>query len=420
MAKSNTKFNAFINNDKAVLTFSFFLAVFVWLAVVVNVSPETTRVIQDVKVVIDTDVPSQFGLGVFGKSDFTVDVTVKGKKYMISPTTLSSEDIVVTAQTTNVDSAGTRTLQLKAESASGSTDYSISSISQKTIDVYFDTTKTIQMVIEPDVVADGFNIVSDGYTTGAINLSETSVTISGPSTEVNRIEKVVARLSLTEPLSANKSSDAVLYALDDTGSSKFNYLTMNINTVVLTIPVLQVKSVKTTVAFKNAPDEYVLSPLSFTVSPNKDSFKISVDDYDKTTSFSVGTIDFKQLSPDNHVFEFDSKDIAVADSSKTESFRVNVDMDGFTTDYFTFPSAKVTANNPEKKSYKISGLNKSVVVVGTAKNLEGITVDDISVEVDLAAVDITRGQTISIPAVVSVKSSNCWVYGTYTVEVTLQ
>jgi hypothetical protein len=67
----------------------------------------------------------------------------------------------------------------------------------------------------------------------------------------------------------------------------------------------------------------------------------------------------------------------------------------------------------------VSGLNKSVVVVGSEKALESITEADISVEIDISDINITAGQTTSVPANVTVKSSNCWIYGTYTVEVSL-
>ena len=149
MTNKKGKIETLFYNDKIVLAISFVIAILIWLLVVINYSPETTRTIQGVKVNIDTTVPSQFGLEVFGEKDFTVDVTVKGKKYIISPASLSADDIIVTAQTANVDSAGKRTLQLKAESASGSTNYSISLNSQKTIEVFFDTESTVQMVVEP-------------------------------------------------------------------------------------------------------------------------------------------------------------------------------------------------------------------------------------------------------------------------------
>ncbi len=417
--KNKSKINELFNNDKFVFVFSLLVAVAVWLVVVINVSPATTRIIQGVKVVIDTTVPAQFGLEVFGQSEFEVDVTVSGKKYQISPAAVSKEDIIVTAQTTNVDSAGKRTLVLKAEPASGSSDYKIKSISTKTIEVYFDTSKTVQMVIEPQVIADGFPIVGKGYTCGDINLSETAVTITGPSTEINNIEKVVAKLVLSEALSSNKSADAQVLPLDDNNKSNFQYLTMSIDNVVLTIPVLQVKKLDTNVTFKNAPDNYVITPLKYTVSPKQDLFNISVDEYEKTVDFSVGTIDFKNLSPSNHVFTFDAESLPLAEDSKTDTFTVNVDMTGISQEYITASSGKVKVNNPKKISYKVSGLNKSVVVVGAENDLSSITEDDITIEVDLSELEITKGQSVSVPAVVGVKSASCWVYGTYAVEVSL-
>ena len=417
--KINFNLNKLFNNDKFVLLFSFCVSVLIWLAVVINVSPATTRVIKDVKVVIDNTVPSQFGLEVFGESEFTVDVTVKGKKYLISPATLSADDIVVTAQTSSVDSAGKRTLQLKAESASGRTDYSIASVSMKTIEVYFDIAKTIQMVIEPNVIADGFSVVREGYTCGDINLSETSVTITGPSTEINRVEKVVAELVLTKPLSSNKSARAEVVPVDDSGKTNFKYLTMSVDDVVLTIPVLQVKELDTVITFKNAPDNYVITPLEYTVSPVKDEFNISVDDYEKTSTFNIGTVDFKQLSPSNHVFTFLKSDLGNAYADDSTEYTVNVKMTGISQEYFTIAEENFTLNNPEKINYKVSGLNKAVVIVGAPKDLESLTEENITVEIDLSNTGIEKGQTVTVPAVVSVNSQSCWVYGTYSVEVSL-
>ncbi len=416
--KNKKKFSDLLHNDKLMLAFSFVAAIIIWLSVVINVSPEMTTTIQNVKVTIDNTVPSQFGLEVFGDNEFYVDVTVKGKKYQIS--SLKPEDIKILAQTNNVDSAGMRTLLLKSDQTFGSDDYTVTAISHKSIDVYFDVPKTVQLVIEPDVVsAKDVNIVEDGFKTGEINLSETAVNVTGPSTEINRIVKAVARLSLEKALSSNKSADVDVLLLDENGKSNFNYVTTDIEKVVLTIPVLRVKEVNTTLLFKNAPDEYVLNPLKYTISPSKDYFNISVDEYEKTTEFSVGTIDFKSISPSNYVFEFLRTDLPVSDESDTEKFVVKLDVTGLSQEYFVFSSNKIKVNNPENTAYKLSGLNKSVVVVGSEKALESITEDDISVEIDISDINISAGQSTSVPANVTVKSSNCWVYGTYTVEVSL-
>ncbi len=416
--KSKFNLNNLFNNDKFLLVFSLFAALVIWLLVVVNVSEPTTRVIKGVKVNIDSTVPSQFGLEVFGEKEFTVDVTVKGKKYQISPAALSAEDIIITAQTNNVDSAGNRTLQLKPE-IPDSADYTITTISQKNIDVYFDTVKTVQMVIEPQVIADDFPIVNEGYTCGNINLSETSVTVTGPSTEINRIEKVVARLELEKSLSSNKSADAEIILLSDKNKSDFKYVTKSIDKVILTIPVLQVKELETVVAFKNAPDTYIVTPLKYSINPSKDLFNISVDDYDKTIDYSIGTIDFRTLSPSNRVFTFLAEDVSVAEGSKTVEYVVSVDMSGITQEYLTYSKDKFLINNPDNKEYTISGLNKSVTIVGTEKDLESITDEDIKVEIDLSEIDISQGQSITVPAVVTVDNADCWIYGSYFVDVSL-
>ena len=162
-----------------------------------------------------------------------------------------------------------------------------------------------------------------------------------------------------------------------------------------------------------------MTPFSYTVSPAKDLFNISVDDYDKTVDFTIGTIDFKTLSPSNHVFTFLAEDIAIAEGSETEEFTVNVDMSGISQEYITYSSDKFVVNNPDKKEYKISGLNKSVVVVGAQKDLESITEEAITVEVDLSEIDINKGQSLTVPAVVTVDNAGCWIYGSYSVEVSL-
>ncbi|MBQ7115902.1 MAG: hypothetical protein IJN94_05750, partial [Clostridia bacterium] len=114
---------------------------------------------------------------------------------------------------------------------------------------------------------------------------------------------------------------------------------------------------------------------------------------------------------------FSSADLKLSEESKTEEFVVTVDMSGISQEYFTLPTKNFAINNPEKEDYRISALNKSVVVVGAVKDLESVTEEDIKVEIDLSDIDINKGQTITVPAVVTVDNAGCWIYGSYSVEV---
>jgi hypothetical protein len=194
---------------------------------------------------------------------------------------------------------------------------------------------------------------------------------------------------------------------------------MSFEEVVLTIPVLRTKELKTIVTFKNAPDNFIVTPLKFVVSPETDLFNISVDDYEKTVDYSVGVIDFKTLSPSNHVFTFFAENTNISEESSTQEFNVNVDMTGIKQEYLNYSRDKIKINNPDGKDYIVSSLNKSIVVVGNEKDLETVTEDNIKVEVDLSEVDISKGQTVTVPANVTVDNAGCWIYGTYFVEVSL-
>ncbi len=410
--------DSLFQNDKFALFISFIVAIIIWLVVVITVSSPTTRVIKGVKVEIDNSVPSQFGLQVFGEDELSVDVTVLGKKYQISEAGLSSDDISVVAQTSAVDSAGVYTLQLKADYGSDNTSYTISNLSSKTVKVYFDTEKTASFLIEPIVVTDDFEIAGEGFSCGDINLSETSVTITGPSTQVNRVEKVVAEVVLEESLTSNKSAETQVVPLDDKSKSDFEYLTMNVEKVIVTIPILRVKELNASVTFKNAPDSLLLNPLKYSITPNIAEFNVLVDDYDKTTEYVVGSINFKELSPTSNTFTFDATNTTIVNSD-VESFTVSVNLDGYTQEYMKTSSAQISVNNPENIDFKMSELNKSIVIVGTEEDLKAITEDMITIDVDLSSVIIEEGVPKTVPAVVSVKSTTCWVYGAYTVDVSM-
>lgn len=414
--KSKNIINTLFQNNKFVFVFSFFAAIAIWLVVVVTVSPQTTRVIKNVKVTIDETIPSQFGLMVFGEKEFTVDVTVKGKKYQISNAALSADDISVVAVTKEVENAGYYTLQLKAEPAEENAAYSISSLSTKTVRVYFDTEKAKTFVVEPQVITGNFKIAAEGFSCGDINISEPTVTINGPSAQVDKIEKVVAKLELFEPLSTNKSAEIPLTVLDSEGNSQFEHISLSKDNVVVTIPILRVKVVDTVVTFKNAPETYVLNPLKYSITPDKSEFEVLVSEYDSSSEVIVGSINFNELSLTSNKFTFEK--IIDEESGKVETFEVTVDMSDYAQEYVKVPDAKVTKGVVgNTSSYKVSGLNKSVVIVGKQEDLVNITEDMISVEIDLSTVSLNEGESKTIPAVVTVDSTTCWVYGSYTVTV---
>lgn len=409
-----SKINTLFKNNKFVLVFSLVLAFIIWCAVVITVSPQTTKVIRNVKVVIDESVSSKFGLVPFGDNEFYVDVTVTGKKYQISG--LTKDDIVVRALTNNVKKAGDHNLQLLPEPVDGSDYYTIDSTSQNTINVFFDEMVTGRaFTIEPEIITNGSPIVGEGFSYGAVDLSEYTVTISGPASEINRIHKVVTKYTISEPLVSNLSTESQIIPVDINGNSDFQFLEYSGN-VVLTIPVFKLKVLTTAVYFKNVPELYYTQPLEYVVSPFKAEFETSVEDYATTDTYYVGTIDFRKLSPNNTEFEFYYDDPDTVET-QDKTFTVSVDLNGYTQEYFSVTAGDVIINNPDNLDCTVRGLS-NIVVVGKQASIDNITEDKISVEIDLSGIEIASGECKEVPATVTVNSADCWVYGTYMVYVT--
>lgn len=96
---------------------SLIVAFGIWIWVAIEKSPVVEVTISPVPVQIDMEnsVPAQLNLQMFGQTEYYVDVTVSAKRFVAS--TLTASDISVTAQTNYVDSAGTKSLQLRATAA---------------------------------------------------------------------------------------------------------------------------------------------------------------------------------------------------------------------------------------------------------------------------------------------------------------
>lgn len=413
-------FRNLIYNNKIAMLFSLILAFGIWIWVAIEKSPvvEITVSAVPVKIDMENSVPAQLHLQTFGQTEFYVDVTVTGKRFVVSA--LTPEDLTVTAQTNYVDSAGTKSLQLKA-TANDSRDYEIQRISQNYIDVYFDTYKEAEFAIEPRILApDGKNVV-DGCILGSVLFSKNTVVVSGPSAEVNKVTGVIAETSVSAPLSATTTVQPEIKLQTD-GQETLSYVELNTgeSTVTMTMPVLKKVVLPTSVTFKNAPGGYLNSDVPVTVSPSQIEAAVPIEKVGELKSISVGTVDFAELDSGYNTFNFNASDITeytVVDSSAR--FRVTVNMTGTVTALFSV-SAQNIAVTAQKDGFHSSVLTRGIEnirVIGTAEEIAALTNDMLYAEVDLSDAEITEGEQTVKARIVIKGSSKAWASGTYTVRI---
>ena len=420
----NKKFSLenILNNNRFLMVVSFLIAFGLWIWVAIDKSPEIQTVITNVpvKINLENSIPQQLGLQIFGKSEFTVDVTVTGKKYILS--NLKAEDIQVEANTNYVNSAGTKTLQLKVTPTDTSEEIDIASVYSTYIEVFFDTYKEVELSINGDIATELKSIIPDGCIMGDIVFSKNTVTVSGPTTEINRITGVFATAKIDEVLEKTTTVDPEVKLITSDGS-KLEYSKMSIDDaeITMTIPVLKVVSLPTVVEFKNAPSYFIENPLSYTVYPSTVEVAVPVDVIETTKHFVVDTIDFADISNSYNTFNIDVESInsfKIVDES-IKRFRVRVNASEFESKTITVPMSKITLKDNRNDFKVVLNENKdiAVTVIGTPTSLEKITADNISIQVDTTDKSLTK-DTNAISAKVLVNGeSGCWAFGKYDIKV---
>lgn len=425
MKKKKIDFHQLFNDNRFVVVFSIILAFVVWVTVSMTAGADIEKTIRGVPVdlnVSEDSVPSRLGLQVFGEHQYQVDVTVKGKNYVVSK--LTAEDFKITAQTKYVSSSGKQELNLIAEPAdSGRTDFTIQSLSENSIQVFFDTYKEAEFTLVSEIKADKGIIPSDEYIQEPEILSTNTVKISGPTTEMNKIKKVVAHIQLDNPITTTQTFDAVIIPRGEYDST-LQYLTINggNTNVTITIPILKVKTLPVSVTFINAPSHFISNPLPFTCSPSSVKIAAAESIIDDMESVSVGTIDFSKLGALNNQFTFEAsslKNIVVMDD--VSKFQVSVDASNMTSAEFSVPKENITISNvPSGFGAAVVQANiPSVSIVGSSSSLSGLKDSDIYAEIDFTNLSPAEG-TRKLPARVYVKGKgDAWACGNYEVFVSI-
>lgn len=409
-------------DNKVLMVFSFVVAVIIWLLVVISFSPVDTAVIKDVPVTLDlaNSVPAQFDLEIFGQSEFSVDVEVSGKRYILS-SVADKNSVKVVAQTAYVDSAGKHTLTLKASKVKESDEFEIVGLSDEFIEVFFDVYMEQDFNLEPKINADD-ELVEKGFVAGDPVLSAESVVISGPATEVRAVKSVFAEINIDKPLSQTKTQAAEINAYNEAGAV-LHYLSYNYGNsdVTVTVPVYYVVNKPTSVTFKNAPSAYIDEPFSYTINPAQFNAGIQgIDGSNTVESIAIATIDFAQLKPGKNVFTVSADSVpSVYSLESFNDFEVTVSVTGCKSKTLTVPAENISFVNAPQ-SYNVESVVRSVgsvTVVGPEASLSVVTPSELFATVDLSGADLSATQQ-EFSARVSVKNSeDCWVSGSYSVVV---
>lgn len=424
--KKHISIGKWLNNNKFVAGLSLVLALILWVIVALQSNNQMEATFSDIPVTFDSTIPEELGLKMFGQTDLRVNVTVTGKRYEISSAVLSGDDFLVTASTANVSDSGKYTLPITVRPKDANRDIQIVSFTPTSVEVFFDDNLTENKPVEVQIIAPDDQIAAEGFVDGKPLLSKAEVIISGAKTEMEKIERVVAKVELEKPLSETTAFEHVALEIINTngGTVRSTYVQIadNISEVTVTVPIYKLMQLKPTVLFKNSPSYFRDHPIAYTISPSGAvNTGISTRISGTTDSLLLGTIDFSSITTGSNTIEIPSDQIDnVKIMDDVDKFTVQFSVDGFSARKIEVPSdSAIFTALPGSVRAAIPEGTLEVTVIGLPNEIETLSAENISLTVDTSAIGDQTGE-IELPVAVSVNNTeSCWAYGSYTVNAVL-
>lgn len=411
------------SNTKFLVVFSIVVAFIFWIVVALEYAPVVENEIKDIPVKIDMNnsVPDKLGLQIFGQSDYTINVTVRGNRYIVGGDLLTADDFEATAQTAYVDSAGKHSLVVKVTAKDANADYEIVSKSADYIEVFFDKYAEKEVEVTPRIISELDDYTADDYMFDKADIiyDTKTVKVSGAQTEVNSITAAYADIAIEKKLTQSETIDASV-VLSNGSDLDSKYVKINGESnlkIPVTLPVYKMQTSAVSVSFKNTPSDYINSPLVYSISPSRVRVAVLQNGSDTTNSLEIGSIDFTQITPSNGSFTFLASNVKTAKFlDGTSSFSVEVNTDGLSTktlepginSIMITGGSGVSAGNVELDSIG------QITVVGTQTALKSVNANMLEISINLTNTKLEEGEN-SVPVTVTLKNSkNCWVSGSYT------
>ncbi|HEX2938012.1 MAG TPA: CdaR family protein [Ruminiclostridium sp.] len=413
MKKSVT--SKLLYNNKFILILSVVTAVLFWFIVVINVSPDYKRTVGGVK--INTEANSQtltaMGLHVVDKSAEKVSIEVTGPRNIIGK--LNADSFYVTPNIGMISKAGSYELQLSASLKSPDNRVRITKVTPGYVSVKFDTMQIKTLAV--DVQVDD-NKVPDGYIMQSATSNPTSVTISGPTSELSQVVKAVAKVKVNDNTKETTLAKSKIVLFDSNGRElDLKHIQMSSTEVNVTIPILKTKQVALKADFINIPDGFdknnivcKVTPASILVAGSEekiDSLKeISLDiDFSKLDITSTQTTNIPAIEGIMNVENVQTADISIQLKNTSEKV-----VSTNTFNIINQPSGtKVTVKTKQLNNINLFGPTSDIDSVNT-----------VTAVVDMSSVQSGTGQ-YEVPTQFSVPGkSGYWVTGSYTVVVSVK
>ena len=417
MKKNNFSLNKLMQNNKFIFVLAILISFSIWIYSGLGTNNDTNVTLSNIPIQIElTDEARDNGLQIFSGSEQTASVTVTGNRAVLG--TVNESDVTVTAAANTINSPNTYDLSVSASKTNPSANFQITSaVVPSSIRVVVDYFRESTYQIQDNHIV---YKVADGYY-GVTSLSSKSVVISGPQTEISKIDKVYAVAEIKGTLTDSVETDAELVLYDKNNNKLSTELfTMDVKTVKATVTVLPEKTVEVKPTFINIPEGLEITDDMISIEPSTILLAGPAELLDYTSSVNLEAIDFSTLKADKKTFPSLGIDIPkdCKNLSNSTTAKVTLDLSGLSTKSFTVDKFSVDGLSKEYKA-EVTQKSISVTIVGPKNEIDSLTSSDITAVIDTSN---SKGITGSVQMPVTFKingAKSCWAYGDYKANLTV-
>ena len=369
-------------------------AVIAWMVVTIIVQPGTTNVIYNVPVdyTYDSSAYTSRGLSIVSAQDKTVNLKLSGDGYTIGG--LAASDFVVYPDWSSVRDSGEKNLRLLVRGANGLLNGVTVTIdgSDNTVDVVFDVVEEKTL---PVTITTNYLTISEGYILYSTEVSKETVTLSGPSSELDKVATCTAEVTYTGELDSSVTLETPLRFYTSGGTEvKFEYTELEESTVDVTLQVYKMATLPVNVTFINAPRDFDNSVLVYSLSRQQLKVAGPAEKIDALSTLSIGMIDLSTFSL-NKTYEMPIElpsDIYLLDN--ISSITVSFDCSNLETKTLNLPSSCVQVINLPS-TYQLTVETDrlmNVILCGPRGAMETLTPEQVVIEIDAEDFAVATGQ----------------------------
>ena len=413
-------FQKLFDNDNFVRVFAVVAAIVAWFSVSISLIPQRNRTIVNVPVSINYEgsIPQSLGLQRIGDTEFTVTVYVTGKNATVQK--LTADDFIATVSLNNVNQAKEYTLPIEVTKKTENSDYEINSWSDTEVTLTFDKIVTRQFTLEistPKLSA------AEGYILETPYADVENITVSGPQNVVDRIDRCVMALDNEAELTDSLSVSGTPTLLDKNGAAVTSeYLTVEPETVEVTVPVYKTKRLTLEPQFVNVPKGFPLEKLEYTLSQNAIMVAAANEIVDNQDTVILGPIDFRTVDIGKEMVLDVTLPAGFINTENVSTVTITFPSYGLTSKTFTVLRSNFVFENVPTgyEAVLTTTALENVKIVGDSTVISNLTSDDLVASIDLSQITAKKGQyTVSV-RVYCQNRVLAWAVGEYTTVITLQ